>query len=242
MGTVLFKIGDLSFFTYGLFIVIGVFLASLNLYISAKKQNRNTELVFDLVLFCLLFGLIGARINYFLLYHSQFQSIIELFKVWEGGMVSWGGFIFAGVAFFIIIKQYKEKPLPWLDIFTISALLGLSVGRLGSFLSGEYAGRSSGSFLSIHGSYPVTLFESVLLLIVFVAIMWYYNMKKFKNNGDYAICAVVTYSLIRFIMDFFRTNNNYLLGLTLTQIVSSIFILVMVILIFIRMLASRKRS
>ncbi len=240
MGTVLFKIGGLSVFTYGLFLVLGVFLASLFLYFQVKKQGKNTEIVFDLVVFSLLFGLIAARINYYIVYRSQFQSFSEIFKIWEGGMVSWGGFVVAVITFLFILRRYGEKPLPWLDIFGIYTLLGLSVGRLGSFLSGEYAGKTTKSFFAVHGVHPVTLYESILLLILFLLFSYMYQKKVIKYNGYYFLLVTIFYSLLRFILDFFRTDKVYLYHLTLTQVVSSALILITITLIFIRMFASRK--
>lgn len=237
---ILFSIGSVNIYTYGVFLVVGVLCGGYYMFVQVKKSGKNAEIVFDLIVFPLLAGLIASRLGYFLLYLSKDVSgLAESFKIWQGGMVSWVGFLFAILLLLFILKRYKEKTGFWLDLYAISALLGLAIGRLGSFISGEYAGVASNSFLAVKGVHPVTLYEFIILSLLFLFFVYLYARKYFKFDGDYFYSVLICYSLIRFLLDFLRTDQRYLLGLSLTQIISSLITLSIILLFFFKM-AKRK--
>lgn len=228
---ILFQISSFKVYTHGFFLMLGAIFASIVLYWLADRFKYNKSIIFDLIIYTLLFGIIGARITYFILYRSQFESASDLLKIWQGGLVSWGGFILGIIAATIVLKLYKEKILPWLDILLISSLLGLSIGRLGSFLSGELAGVPSQSIFSILGILPITLFESIYNLIIFLTLI--VVSLKYKNifsPGILSLNVIMLYSLGRFIIDFWRTEEALALGLSLGQIFSGIVFIVSLIL------------
>ena len=244
IGPILFQISSFKVYTHGFFLMIGVILASIVLYLLANKFKYNKSIIFDLIIYTLLFGIIGARVTYFILYRSQFESISDLFKIWQGGLVSWGGFILGITAAAIVLKLYKEKILPWLDILLISSLLGLSIGRLGSFLSGELAGASIQSILSISGILPITLFESIYTLVIFLTLI--VVCLKYKNiftPGILSLDVIMLYSLGRFVIDFWRREKVLALGLSFGQIFSgAMFIASLILFIFIIMNLRRVKN
>lgn len=205
--------------------VLGVLCGGYYMYNQTKKRGKSTELAFDLIVFPLLTGIIASRLSYYFIYLKKDNSIIEALRIWDGGMVSWGGFIVAIFTLLFVLKRYKEKPYSWLDIYSISALLGLSVGRLGSFVSGEYAGVPTTLFSSFGGVHPVTLYESILLFVLFLIYIYLYAKNSLKIDGYYFLSVLIWYSLIRFLMDFLRVDPKYFIGLSLTQIISSLIIL-----------------
>lgn len=241
MNPVLFKIGNVTFYTHGFFMVIALLAAGWLIHYLAKRKNRNTEAVFDLVVFSLLFGIIAARITYFLAYQDQFSSWVEIFKIWQGGLVSWGGFLAGVVIYIVITRLYQEPVWVWLDMLGISGLLAIAIGRLGSFLSGEYAGKITSLPWAISGVHPVTIYESVLLFILFAIFLFLYLKDRIKQDGIYFLLVILFYCLVRFGLDFFRTDHVVWLGLTLTQIISSIIILVIIAYLVV-VISTRKRS
>ncbi len=221
----LFKIGNINFYTYGLFLVIAISLSGYLMHRHARKQGKNKDVIFDFIIFPLLAGLIAAKITYYYMYLQEYGSFSDIIISWHGGMVSWGGFVAAIVVLLIVAKRYKEPPLYWLDLYSIYSLLGLSIGRLGSFISGEYAGSPTNSILQIKGVHPVTLYESILLLMLFIVFITIYNKKGHKKNGSYFVSMLLLYSIVRFFMDIFRTDTKYLWGLSLTQIITTVIII-----------------
>lgn len=222
MTQVLFRLGSINFYTHGFFLVIAMVLAGSLLYYLAKSSKRSTEPIFDLVVFSLLVGVIFARLNYFLLYRAQFASFSDLFRVWQGGLVSWGGFIAGIICFIIILRIYKQPTKPWLDMLGIVGLLGISIGRTGSFLSGEYAGKATSLPWAVSGVHPVTIYEAVILFVAFLLILSLFLKHKIKQHGIYFFFIILVYSLVRFGLDFLRTDHIYWSGLTLTQLTSAV--------------------
>lgn len=241
IGEILFHIGSLTIYTYGFFVMLAVLATSLMIYLLAKKAQLQRTVIFDLVIYTLLFGIIGARIAFYILYPDQFSSFWEIFKIWQGGLVSWGGFVFGIIAAIIVLRIYKENVLKWLDILTISSMLGLSIGRFGSFLSGELAGLPSHSPLSISGVYPVTLYESLMLLILFFAwLAFYLNFRPKSAPGIFALGVLATYSLGRFLLDYLRLESDLIAGISLGQLFSLIILLLSAIVFVIYFISKRK--
>jgi phosphatidylglycerol:prolipoprotein diacylglycerol transferase len=234
IGPILFQISSFRVYTHGFFLMLGVIFASIVLYWLANKFKYNKSIIFDLIIYTLLFGIIGARITYFILYRSQFESALDLFKIWQGGLVSWGGFIFGIAAAAVVLRLYKEKTLPWLDILLVSSVLGLAIGRLGSFLSGELAGLPSSGTFAISGVYPITLYEAIFDFIIFLILIFIcIKYKNVFNPGILSLDVIMLYSLGRFIIDFWRAEEALVLGLSLGQIFSAIVFIASFILFFI---------
>jgi phosphatidylglycerol:prolipoprotein diacylglycerol transferase len=242
IGETFFKIGSLTIYTYGFFVMLAVLATSLIIYLLAQKAKLQKTVIFDLVIYTLLFGIIGARITFYVLYSDQFSSFWDIFKIWQGGLVSWGGFIFGIVAAVAVLKIYKENTLKWLDILAISSLLGLSIGRFGSFLSGELAGLSFNGLFSVSGVYPVTLYESLFLLVVFfIWLIFYLNSRLKATPGIFGLGVLATYSLGRFLIDFFRQESDIFAGISLGQLFS-VMILFISIIVFMMYIISKKKG
>lgn len=242
IGLSLFKIGSVTVYTYGLFMVLGILLACSAMYLLANTSKKSTKYILDYIVYTALFGIIGARIAFYILYRSDFSSFIDIFKIWQGGLVSYGGFIFGIAAFVITVRSTKEKILPWLDILLISALLGLSIGRLGSFLSGEIAGVAYNGFLNVNGMYPITLFEAIWDFLIFVFLtMFYIRGYGYIKSGMIALQGLMLYSLGRFFIEFFRAENKIIFDLSGSQVVLIIIFIISAVL-FVRELGLNKKG
>lgn len=242
IGETFFEIGPLTIYTYGFFVMLAVLAASLMIYVLSKKAKLRKFVIFDLVIYTLLFGIIGARITFYALYSDQFSSFWEIFKIWQGGLVSWGGFILGVITATTVLKIYRENIFKWLDILAISSLLGLSIGRFGSFLSGELAGLPYSGPLSISGVYPITLYESLLLLVLFfVWLIFYLNFRSKTVPGIFGLEVLASYSLGRFLIDFFRQENDIFLGISFGQLFS-ITIVFLSIIVFATSAISKKKG
>lgn len=239
MHPVLFRIGDFTFYTHGLLAVLGIILGAVLLYFMAKKRAMNTDFLFDNIIYSVLAGILGARITYFVLYRDQFQSIKEIFFLWNGGMVSYGGFILGALAFVFLLKIQKENVLKWCDLGAISLAAGLCLGRLGNVFAGEYSGILTAGRFNIHGIVPVTLFEAVVVLIIAIGLFIANRFSKFKD-GIIFYLFILFYSGSRFIIDFWRDENDLFLHITLGQYVGLILFFVSGYLLFTKLLWKRK--
>lgn len=193
-------------------------------------------------------GIIGARLYYCLFEFSQYQNnLIDILKIWEGGLAIHGGII-AGVIFtFFYTKKYNVSFFLLADIAVVSVILAQCIGRWGNFFNGEAHGTvTTLSFLQglhlpkfiidgmyINGEYyqPTFLYESIWCLIGFIILIIIRKNKKLVI-GHLTAFYLIWYGVGRFFIEGLRTDSLMFIGLRAAQIVSIIMI-ILGILIFI---------
>jgi phosphatidylglycerol:prolipoprotein diacylglycerol transferase len=229
----LFKIGSLTFYTHGVLAVFGIFLGSLAIYLLARKEKIKNGFLFDNVVYSVLVGIIFARITYFFVYSDQFSSIKEIFYIWQGGMVSYGGFIPGFITFILLLKAQKAQLSRWLAISAIAFPIGLFWGRIGNIFAGEYSGVLTTSKFNLGGVIPVPLYEATLLVLIIACLLLMYKKwhKLFEQYSFFIF--ILSYTLGRFIIDFWRDESKILFNISLGQMVSLlIFIITAIFLVY----------
>ena len=261
MKPILFRIplpylGSFPIRTYGLMLLIG-FLAGWRLAVwRAKKESLPGEIFFDFGLYALIGGIIGARLFHFLQNYETYRTFWDFFKIWQGGLVFYGGFFGAVVASIIFIKK-KGLPLrKTLDVAAPSLALSLCISRIGCFLNGCCFGRvsslpwaisfprSSFAFmsqvkqnllqplasrsLSIH---PTQIYLSLNAFILFIILSLYFKYR--KAPGEVLALFGVLYAPTRFVLEFFRGDQApFIWSLSLPQI-TGIFVFIVSLFAFI---------
>jgi phosphatidylglycerol:prolipoprotein diacylglycerol transferase len=216
----LFRIGGLIFYTHGVLAVLGIIIGSLLIYLLAKKQRLKTDYLFDNIVYSVLAGIVFARVTYFIIYHEQFSNFREIFYLWQGGMVSYGGFIPGFIIFVLLLRAQKAELSKWLSIASIAFPVGLFWGRLGNIFAGEYSGVATTSSFSLGGLVPVPAYEAILLVMISAGLFLMY--KKANRMFEKHAFAILTmsYALGRFVIDFWRDENKILFNISLGQMVS----------------------
>ena len=107
-------------------------------YLSQKTGSQMPrERVQDLVIILFISGLSGARVTYMLQYHIPLS---QFFKIWEGGIVLYGGIITASFAFLIyyfgVLKRFNVRLWRLADATAPAVALGIAMGRVGCLLNG----------------------------------------------------------------------------------------------------------
>jgi phosphatidylglycerol:prolipoprotein diacylglycerol transferase len=131
MHPILFQIGPLPLHTYGALIVTGFFLGVLLLRKKAQLLKMNPEHITDIAFWALIIGLLGGRALFVITRWNEDYSKdpIRIFKLWEGGLVYYGGFI-AGVAVFLYMaKKYNFKRLVITNMTAPSLAIAHAFGR-----------------------------------------------------------------------------------------------------------------
>ncbi|MEX2380854.1 MAG: prolipoprotein diacylglyceryl transferase [Opitutales bacterium] len=130
---------------YGLAYLLGFLIAYglLVLYFRKKRSPLNPDQLSN-TLFALILGvLVGGRLGFVLLYDTAafLQNPMILFRVWEGGMSSHGGFIGVMVAIFWTSFRERIAVLRLSDLLVTVTPPGLMLGRIANFINGELWGR-----------------------------------------------------------------------------------------------------
>ena len=239
MKPVLFTIGGVNFYAYGFFVAMAFFVTYLAFLYLARNKKVDDKLLFEKLLVVLVAGVVGARILYFILYYKEFSHWYDIFKIWQGGMVSFGG-ILGGLVALIII--FRKKLWESLDIFALSFLAGATVWRIGCFMAGDHPGVFSSAWYAINYQVPAVLFELAGSLIGFILFFTLYKFKVIKRDGYVFFLVWIWYGFTRLVVDQFRIDPMQW-GLRTGQIAGIIMILMGIIgIIYLKFKLSYARS
>jgi len=213
MKPILFAIGPLDFYSFGVFVAAGVLVS---IYLMTRQAQREGFLkrddVFDLVFVVVLSGFLGGRLLYVVQYYEWYmRNPIKIFAIWEGGLIFYGGVFasFAGVFFFT--RKKKISFSKGLDFLAPYIALTQSFGRIGCFLNGCCYGKECSLPWAVHfpgheiSLHPTQLYEAVFTLCMFVFLYYRYGRKSF--DGEIIAFYFCLYALGRFAIEFFRADN-----------------------------------
>jgi phosphatidylglycerol:prolipoprotein diacylglycerol transferase len=240
----LFKIGPLTIHTYGVLVAAGFLLGLAFAVRQAKKEGIPPERIVDLGFYILLSALIGSRLFYILINASHYmKNPLDIFKIWEGGLVFYGGLLLAVPTVLWYVKKNNLSVWGIADLFAPSLAIGHAIGRLGCFFSGCCYGKPAEGLpwsviftdpesLAIIGVplHPTQLYESLGELINFFILITLRRNKSF--NGQLFLIYIILYSVLRFIVEIFRgdVSRGFITSqLSLSQGVSILMFLVAVV-------------
>lgn len=229
----LFTIFGITVYSYGLLVAIGFFAGMT--YITKYSDNIpvKKDQMYDFLFYLIVVSIIGARLLYVLVNIDSFiQHPLDIIKVWQGGLVFYGGFI-AAVLYALIYCKYKKINIKRLaDVFAPALALGHSFGRIGCLLSGCCYGKETHCLIAVNNRYPTQIFEAAGNLIIFFILHKLY--KKSHKDGHVFLLYLIFYSVLRFSIEFFRGDDrgSFFLGLSPAQNISIVILLVAVVLLF----------
>lgn len=224
MHPILFTIGPITIYSYGVMLAMAVLVCTYLLSLDAKAYNISQETAYDLVFWCMLWGIIGARIFYVFIEWSYFSSnLLEIPMLQKGGLAWQGGFLGGAVSGVWFARSRKLSLRPLLDLAAPYIALGQSIGRIGCFFNGCCYGKpvAWGIYYPTHHArlYPTQLFETAGLFIIFLIL------KRAQSKPHEAGFIFVFYlwlaAIERFIVEFYRADHDLLWGnLSLAQYVA----------------------
>ncbi len=171
MNPVLLKLGPFQVHWYGLLIVTGAVIAAWLATKEAKRRGEDPEHVWNMLTWCLILGIIGARLYHvfstptgnFAGWSYYRENPIEIIAFWHGGFRGLGiyGAVAGGVLAVVLYcalhnrsaaaKQLPKLVLPrWLDILTPGLLLAQAIGRMGNFINQELYGPATAKPWAFH--------------------------------------------------------------------------------------------
>ena len=225
--------------TYGLIIFIGIFIGAIiaifyfSKFFSIPRQD---------ILFCILYAVIGvgvgAKILYiftnipFLIENYQTLDFFETFlRMLRGGFLFYGGLLGGILGVFIYAKQFKISFKNLLLILLPVVPLVHGIGRIGCLCAGccygmEYSGFGA---ITFHNSplapnnvplFPMQIVEAICNFIIFIVLCVSY--KKFLGTYTTLALYLVLYSIVRFILEFFRGDliRGFYFSLSTSQWIS----------------------
>jgi len=212
---------------YGVMLLFSILTGYLSMVYFSKIERIDKQKLENIFIFTFVAALIGARIFYGVEHHLQFW---DFFRIWEGGIDFFGGFIFGVLAVIGGIIYYRLPFWKVMDIAAISILLAHSVGRLSCWLAGCCYGKPTDLPIGVVFPpeavapsgiplYPTQLMEATGNFIGYLVLFRLYKRKPF--DGFIASLYLLWYGTERFLLEFIRgvTPPIPALGLTWNQVV-----------------------
>ena len=125
--------------SYGFMIMIGFLLATYVAVRRAKTQNINPDLILDIGIISMIFGIVGAKINYILQYPDTYGDSYKIFDLADGGLNWLGGLALGGLPlgfwYWRTKEQEQMKLYSWRNgVLLVTTLLFALVGSRALFL------------------------------------------------------------------------------------------------------------
>lgn len=236
-----FYIGNILVPYYGFMICIGLFAAGILGFILTKRFFIAFEDFIILYAYVGGFAIMGAKALYLIIMAKQinWSRITDpdyLHLLMSGGFVFYGGLIGGIIALPVVKKIHKIDVLSIIKVIVPCIPLAHAMGRIGCHLTGCcYGAHYDGLFHIVYhnnlfapndiGLFPVQLLEAVCNLILAAVLLKYLLKKGPVMNTIYIY--VISYSVIRFILEYFRgdASRGFFMNLSTSQIIS-IFLLI----------------
>jgi len=203
----------------------------------AKDQRRPSPLQVDDLIVYVAFGVIlGGRLGHVLIYDFRhfLRHPLDVFMLWKGGMAFHGGFIGAAVGMALFARAQNLPVLTAGDICTITAPIGLFLGRIANFIKPELWGRPTDVPWAMvfpdpaagdAPRHPSQLYEAGLEGLALGIILWIaLRAGALKRPGLATGIFCVGYALARSFCEFFREpdpdqealGNGWTMGIALS--------------------------
>ncbi|MBQ3100612.1 MAG: prolipoprotein diacylglyceryl transferase [Clostridia bacterium] len=249
-----FSVFGREIYWYALILTSAMILGVLYVMWRAKQERISSDTVIDYALFSIVFGIIGARLYYVLTSLENYDSFVEVFYVWEGGLGFYGSIIGGALAVIGVSLYKKIAPMKMFDLIAPAMLIGQGIGRWGNFVNGEAYGSIElfeffGAKFDISGAdlpfvmqidsvkngvavssvlcQPTFLYESLWIICGFVLINLYFKRRKFDGQILFAYLGWNGFG--RMFIEGLRTDSLYIGGLKISQLLGLLFFAVGII-------------
>lgn len=258
---IFWQMGPLVIRYYGLIITLAIFAGVMTAIYLAKRQKMNVDDLLDVVIYVVIFGIIGARLYEVIVLEPRyfFANPTEIIKIWHGGLAIHGAII-AGVLTLIVWCRFKRQDFwRWADLAVIVLPLAQAIGRWGNYFNQEVFGRPTSmawgipieltnrpaQYLDQRYFHPTFLYESILDFILFVVLFSIYRASSKKNMGSFTLFGMtvgsgqylglylIGYGLIRFLLEYIRVDATSLIfGYRWPQVFSLLLMMVGLIIFY----------
>ncbi|MCP4681343.1 MAG: prolipoprotein diacylglyceryl transferase [Desulfobacterales bacterium] len=239
----LFSIGPLTFHTYGLFVALGFFVGLMVTIRLGKSEGIAPQIIMDMGFIIILCAIIGSRLMYILMNASGFsQRPLDIFKIWQGGLVFSGGVIVVVPAVLWYVKRHNLSWWKVADLWAPAAALGQAFGRIGCFMAGCCYGNPTDQKWGVVFTnpeslgplnvflHPTQLYSAISGFIIFIVLMLLRQKKKF--DGRIFLWFLILHSTARLAIERFRGDDRGMFvssNMTTTQLVTILILIASVV-------------
>ncbi|MEG0706203.1 MAG: prolipoprotein diacylglyceryl transferase [Cellulosilyticaceae bacterium] len=249
-----FNLFGMPVYWYGIILTTGILLGLLMAMYIAKKEGIDPDIIFDFLLYDIVFAIIGAR-TYFVIFNWDHykDNLGSILNLREGGIAIYGAIIASILVAIIYTKMKKIEFWKFGDIAIYGLLVGQTIGRYGNFVNKEAFGDYTNNFLAMRilredaatpltqniidhivvengmeyiQVHPTFFYESVWNLGLLIILLIYRKYK--KADGEIFFLYLAGYGVGRFWIEGLRTDQLILnnINIPASQVVAIISIIV----------------
>ena len=236
MNPVLFTLFGIEIRWYSVLLLTGMIIAMFMFIKEGKRFNIPKDFTFNLAFWVIIIGIISARLYYCVFNFSLYKdNLLDIFKIWEGGLAIHGGLIGGFITLFIYTKKYSVNTYKITDMAVVPLLLAQSIGRWGNFFNSEAHGVATTYYhlkelhipekiiegMKIGNVYyhPTFFYESLYCLVGFI-ILLFVRRYRYLKRGQLTCIYLMYYSVGRFFIESLRTDSLMFDGFRVAQIIS----------------------
>ena len=240
---------------YGIVIGLGILAGLFVAVMEAKKSGQNPDTYYDLVIYAVIFSVIGARIYYVIFSWDMYKDDLKsIFNIRQGGLAIYGGVI-AAVITVIVFARVKKLSAPLIfDTAGLGLVTGQMIGRWGNFFNREAFGEYTNNLFAMRlpvdavrsgditdlmrkhmeiengvsyiQVHPTFLYESLWCMMILILLLLYRRHKKF--DGEIFLMYLGGYGLGRLWIEGLRTDQLWIPGteIPVSQVLAGMLVIV----------------
>ena len=249
------RIGNFVISSFGVMMVVAFLVNNYLLRKDMKHFGQNPDIADEITFRAAIGGVLGAKVYYLIENIPSGRALDNLQGLWNilagiftlnggritdglhnfgAGMVFYGGLIGGLILVTLFIRKQKLEWLTVSDWVAPYLVLGHGIGSIGCFLVGDDYGIPSNLPWAIafpKGAPPTTIPvhpTQVYEMLAYFLIFGYLYRKRLQKafNGEILFKYFILAGIVRFFVEFLRTNNRYFLNLSGAQFISIILIVI----------------
>lgn len=227
MYPILFSLGPINIYSFGVFLFLAFIAVSFYVWREGKNELEE-ELIFDALVISTLGLLLGSRLLYIFSHFSSFNfDLLRWVHLYlYPGFSFWGAVLGALLSLFWFTRVRKVSFWRLADFLVLGAALAQIFGGMGCFLSGCVVGKETTlpwgiSALGFLGKrHPAAIYDMLAAMAIFILILrvhrWVFPQKR-RREGSVFLAYLILLTFFAFLLEFFRVSTVYLYDLTLNQ-------------------------
>ncbi|MFL5713303.1 MAG: prolipoprotein diacylglyceryl transferase [Chloroflexota bacterium] len=259
------QLGPLPVYWYGIGYAVGLAVAYLVMVRLAARAGEDADILGNGMIIVAVAALIGGRLYHVVDQWALYQNDpIKIFLPPYSGLGVYGGIVTGTIAAFAYARYKKVPFLRWADIIAPGLFVMQAIARWGNFFNQELYGPPTtlpwgipidcahriAAYACPEGSaptdtlgqlfHPLFLYESISGTLGALVLIWLgYHARKHLRPGDLLLTFFIWYGATRFVLETLRADNWTFFGVPTAQIVSLLFIIPALVILFWRHRSSR---
>jgi phosphatidylglycerol:prolipoprotein diacylglycerol transferase len=227
---ILFELFGHEVHTYSVAMAMGFVVTIILLRRRAPYEQIDVNFALNTAILCIVGTILGGRLMFVVNTWGEkfatedrtaWEVALEVLKVWEGGLVFYGGFLGSALLVFLYAHFKGQKFLPAGDLLAPYVGLGLAIHRpFGCLMNGCCYGAPTTLPWGVHfplesppakfwgidqALHPTQIYMGLNGLFLFFLLRWYRQYK--RGHGEVFGLMFMVYSINRFLIEIVRGDK-----------------------------------